>query len=237
VPLTRIATGGEEEVRYTRATTCSACKRTGAKDGTKIRRCQACNGTGNKAQESRRRERSGEVIVRNITICPECRGRGEIIEELCPVCRGEGTVEQEDSLTVDVPVGAEDGMALRVPGHGLPSEAAGGAPGDLFVIIRTARDSRFERRGADLWRSETVSVPEAVLGTKRTVPSLDGSVEMSIPPATQPGLVLRIAGKGLPEFGGSGRGDLYVRVDVQIPDRLDKRQRELYEELRSLEPT
>jgi molecular chaperone DnaJ len=144
-------------------------------------------------------------------------------------------VDREVSLTVNVPVGVEEGMALRIPGHGMPSESPGGAAGDLYVIVRSAPDPRFDRDGAHLWRRETIPIPEAVLGTKRTVPSLDGSVEVSIPAAAQPGLVLRLAGKGLPEFGGRGRGDLHVRLDVRIPERLSKRQRELYEKLRALE--
>jgi molecular chaperone DnaJ len=235
VALSRIVSGGDEKVRFSRRAPCEKCRGTGAKDGTKRHRCAACQGTGQKTEESRRRERAGEVIVRNVTLCPECGGRGEIIEEPCRACGGTGLLERTESLTVNVPVGAEDGMALRVPGHGLPSEAPGGTPGDLFVIVRSEPDPRFERDGADLWRRETLSVPEAVLGTKRTVPSLDGTVEVSIPSAAQPGLVLRLAGKGLPHFGGRGRGDLYLRLEVQIPERLSKRQRELYEQLRALE--
>jgi molecular chaperone DnaJ len=235
VPLERIASGGEEKVRYSRRTACEECRGTGAKGGTKLHRCAACQGTGRKAQESRRREKGGEVIVRNVTRCPECGGRGEIIEEPCKGCGRTGLVERSESLTVNVPVGAEDGMALRVPGHGLPSEAPDGTPGDLFVIVRSEPDPRFERDGANLWRRETISVPEAVLGTKRTVPSLDGSVEVSIPAAAQPGLVLRLGDKGLPHFGSRGRGDFYLRLEVQIPERLSKRQRELYEQLRALE--
>ena len=235
VPLSRVASGGEEKVRYSRRCACQECRGTGAKDGTKRHRCTSCQGTGQKTEESRRRERAGEVIVRNVILCSECGGRGEIIEEACRACNGTGFVERQESLTVNVPVGAEDGMALRVPGHGSPSELPGEAPGDLFVILRSAPDPRFGRDGADLWRRETISVPEAVLGTKRTVPSLDGTVEVSIPPAAQSGLVLRLAGKGLPNFGGGGHGDLYLRLEVRIPERLSKRQRELYEKLRALE--
>jgi molecular chaperone DnaJ len=235
VPLSRIVSGGEEKVRYSRQSTCQECRGTGARDGTKRHRCASCQGTGRKTEESRRRERAGEVIVQNITRCAECGGQGEIIEERCRACEGSGSVERRESLTVNVPIGAEDGMALRVPGHGLPSEEPGGAPGDLFVLVRSEPDPRFERDGADLWRRERISVPEAVLGTKRTVPSLEDTVEVSIPSATQPGLVLRLAGKGLPHFGGRGRGDLYLRLEVQIPERLNKRQRELYEQLRGLE--
>jgi molecular chaperone DnaJ len=235
VPLSRIVSGGEEKVRYSRPSACETCRGTGAKDGTRRHPCPSCQGTGRKTQESRRRERGGEVIVQNVTVCPECGGRGEIIEEPCAACSGSGSMERRESLTVNVPVGAEEGMALRVPGHGLPSDSPGGEPGDLFVVLRSAPDPRFEREGADLWRREAISVSDAVLGARKVVPSLDGALEVSIPPGAQPGLVLRLSGKGLPHFGGRGRGDLYVRLDVQIPERLSKKQRELYDQLRALE--
>lgn len=235
VPLSRVVTGGEEKVQYRRAATCEACHGSGAKDGTKWHRCEGCAGTGRKTEESRRREKLGVVVVQNIMICTKCGGRGEIIDEVCAKCSGSGRVEQEETLTVNVPVGVEDGMVLRVPAHGMPSAGTGGAPGDLFVIVRSAPDPRFERRGADLWRTEPVAIADAVLGTKRTVPTLDGSVDVKIPAGTQPGVVLRLAGKGLPEFGGASRGDLYIVADVQVPRRLTKKQRELYEELRQLE--
>ena len=125
-------------------------------------------------------------------------------------------------------------MALRVPGHGMPSEEKGDAAGDLFVIVRTLPDPRFERAGPDLWREEALANPDAVLGTRRHVPTLDGSVEVRIPEGTQPDSVLRLAGKGLPEFGGGTRGDLYLRLRVQVPDRLSAKERERYEQLRAL---
>jgi len=237
IPLSRVVSGGEEKVQYVRRSTCSACRGTGAKDGTRLHRCASCQGTGQKTRESRRRKGAGEteVIVRNVTECPECRGQGVIIDEPCPACKGTGVVDKEESLTVNIPIGVEEGMALRVPGHGMPSESPGGTPGDLFVIVRSKPDPRFERDGRDLWRRETITVPEAVLGSKRNVPSLNGSVEVSVPAAAQPGLVLRLARKGLPEFGGGRRGDLYVRLDVQIPEHLSKQERKLYEQLRALE--
>jgi molecular chaperone DnaJ len=126
-------------------------------------------------------------------------------------------------------------MVLRVPGHGMPSEAKNGVAGDLFVVVRTAPDPRFARRGADLWRTETISVPDAVLGAKRAAPTLDGSVDVTIRRGTQPGTILRLAGKGLPEFGGWRRGDLYLQVAVRVPERVTKKERELYNQLRTLE--
>lgn len=234
VPLTRIATGGEERVTYPRRSTCDACAGTGAKDR-RLRPCEPCKGTGTITQESRRDEAGGNVVVRSIRPCSTCEGRGQIIEQQCSACDGRGTTERTETLTVNVPPGAEEGMALRVPGHGLPSEAKDGRPGDLYVIIRSAPDPRFIRRGADLWRTERITIPDAVLGTRRTVPTLDGSIEVTVPPATQPGAILRLAGKGLPEFGSSRHGDLFLDLVVQVPERLSKRQRELYKELQAIE--
>ncbi len=234
VPLTRVATGGEEKVRFVRPVTCEACHGSGAKTGTQPRRCEACEGTGRKTAQSQRREREGEVIVRSISPCPVCRGSGQIIDQPCPTCRGSGQTEREESLTVNVPVGVEEAMALRVPGHGMPAEEKGGVPGDLFVIVRSAPDPRFERAGADLWREEILAIPEAVLGTRRNVPTLHGQVEVTIPQGTQPDAVLRLAGKGLPEFGGRGHGDLFLRLRVEVPRRLNAKERQLYEALREL---
>lgn len=233
VPLERVLSGGEEKVRYARPAPCAACRGTGAKAGTQPRTCPDCGGSGRRVSQDRRRREGSEVEVRSISPCKTCSGRGRIIDEPCPDCGGQGQTVHEETLTVVVPVGVEEGMALRVPGHGLP--LAGGAPGDLFVVVRTLPDPRFERAGADLWRAESVSVPEAVLGGTRRVPTLDGAVEAAIPPGTQPDTVLRLAGRGLPEFGGTRRGDLYVRLRVAVPEHLGAGERELYEQLRQLE--
>lgn len=235
VPLARIAQGGDETVRYTRPVACDACGGSGAKAGTQPRTCADCHGSGRKVQSSRRRGAGGEVQVQSISPCPTCEGRGTVIDAPCPACQGRGQIEREEKLTVNIPVGIEEGMALRVPGHGLPSEAKGGQPGDLFVIVRSAPDPRFERAGADLWHTETLTIADAVLGTTLRVPTLGAPVDMTVPAGTQPDTVLRIAGKGLPEFGGRATGDLYVRLRVAVPQKLTAEQRRLYEQLRALE--
>lgn len=235
VPLARVMTGGEERVQVTRAVGCPACRGTGAKDGTKRHRCETCQGRGSVVEQSQRRETGGDVIVRTIRACAACEGRGEIVDERCPACDGRGRTTRTETLTVNVPVGVEEGMALRVPGHGMPSEARGGKAGDLYVIVRTLADPRFVRRGADLWRAEAVTIPEAVLGGRHIVPTVDGSADVTIPPGTQPGSLLRLAEKGLPEFGGGRRGHLYLQLHVEIPERLSKKQRELYEQLRAFD--
>ena len=231
VPLATIAAGGRETVRYARQVSCASCKGSGAKAGTAPRRCETCDGSGQ--QVVSRREKGG-VQFRQITTCPDCHGQGSIIEEPCLECRGSGRTDKEESLDVSIPAGADEGLALRIPGHGLASAEPRGRPGDLYVIVRSERDARFERLGADLWREERLEVPEAVLGTHRRVPTLSGGVEVKIPAGTQPDEVLRLRGKGLPRFGGTGHGDLNIRIEVHVPEHPGRKERELYRQLQKL---
>jgi molecular chaperone DnaJ len=230
VTLERVATGGEETVRVTRPGACGACGGSGARAGTRPRACETCGGTG---QHVASRREAG-ITVQQISICPGCHGRGQIIDQPCPECAGRGQAAAEEALGVKIPPGVEDGTVLRIPGRGLPSPEPGGGPGDLHVLVRTAPDSRFERDGADLWRVETVEVAEAALGTTLGVPTLDGPATVTVPPGTQPDSVLRLRAKGLPGPGGRGRGDLYLRVRVHIPGELGPEERDAYERLRAL---
>lgn len=233
VPLERVARGGEETVRFAGPHVCSSCHGTRSKPGTKPRACTACGGTGQQVND----RREGDVSFRQITLCPVCKGEGSIIDQPCPDCKGRGTAERAEALTVKIPAGIEEGMALRIPGRGLPSPQAGGSPGDLFVIVHTAPDARFERHGADLWREEMLEISDAVLGTQLEAPTLDGHATVKVPAGTQPGEVLRLRGKGLSEFGNGRRGDLYLRMQVRVPERLSHEERDLYERLRALRTT
>ena len=232
IPLARVVTGGNETVRISRASECSACGSTGAKDGTARHACSTCGGTG---QHVRQEVKKG-VSLKQIFTCPDCAGRGFFTDEVCPDCEGTGEVIREEKLKVLVPVGVEEGMALRVPGHGMPSSETGGTPGDLFVIVRTKPDPRFERRGANLWRTERIELPDAVLGTKLKLPSLDGDIDLEVPPGTQPDSILRLRSKGLPGFGDGARGDYLIRIDIHIPEELSAEERRLYRRLRDLSP-
>jgi molecular chaperone DnaJ len=229
VPLERVARGGEEEVRFTRMQACAACHGSGAKAGTSPRACSACGGTG----EERVTTRKGNVAMQRISTCSACHGRGQFIDDPCPECSGRGQMQREEHLTVSIPIGVEEGMALRIAGRGEPSPEPAGTVGDLYVVVRTAPDPRFERDGADLWRTELLSIPDAVLGTTLKVPTLSAPVEVRVAPGTQPGAVLRVRGKGLPHFGVKRRGDLYLRVQVEVPQRLTPAERALYERLRA----
>lgn len=232
VTLEQVANGGEEKVRLTRPVTCQACHGTGGKDGIAPRKCETCGGTGRITHS--RHEEKGHVLIQQISSCLVCHGRGSINEHPCPECHGSGEAEQEETLTVKIPVGIEEGMALRIPGKGMPSPVAGGTAGELFVVVRSRRDPRFERAGTDLLRTVTLPFTDAVLGTTVEVPTLDGPASVTVPSGTQPDTVLRLKGKGLPEFGSNRHGDLYLRVGLQVPEHLSREERELYERLRAI---
>jgi molecular chaperone DnaJ len=161
-------------------------------------------------------------------------GRGTTIDDPCPECHGEGQILRDESLTVRIPVGVEEGTALRVPDHGMPPADPRGKPGDLYVVVRSAPDARFTRQGADLWRTEKIEVVDAALGTIIKVPTLDGVVDVKVPAGTQPEAVLPLRGKGLPEFGGARYGDLFLRLQVHIPEKLSRKEREAFEDLQRL---
>ena len=230
LPLEKVAAGGEAIVRVPRSEKCPDCDGTGAQPGTKPRPCEVCQGTGRQTAS----RHDGGVIFRQISTCPACGGKGRFIDTPCQRCGGSGEVAREEQVTVKVPPGVDEGLALRVPGHGEPASAAGGAPGDLLVIIGSAPDPRFERRGADLWRAETIDVADAALGTALTVPTLEGEAKVKVPAGTQPESVVRLAGKGLPHFQGQGRGSLFLRIGVRVPEKLSAAERRLFEQLREL---
>ncbi|MBU1425878.1 MAG: molecular chaperone DnaJ [Gammaproteobacteria bacterium] len=232
IPLERVASGGEEKVHLGRPAPCHACHGTGSEGGVAPKICATCQGSGRITHSSR--QEKNHVLIQQISTCPACHGRGSIIEHPCSVCHGSGNEDREETLTVKIPQGVEEGMALRIPGKGMPSPEAGGASGDLFVVVRAKPDPRFQRAGADLLRQETIALTDAVLGTKLDVPTLDGSASVTIPPGIQPGAILRVKGKGLPEFGSARHGELYLRIEVKIPERLSHDERELYERLRAL---
>lgn len=233
VSLERVASGGEEPLHLRRPARCAACHGSGEAGGATPPPCQACGGSG-RITHSRRGDKD-HVLIQQITTCQACQGRGSLHAHPCATCQGSGEVEQEEVLTVKIPVGVEEGLALRLAGKGMPSSETGGVAGDLFAVVRTRADPRFERVGADLLRHERLALTDAVLGTKLDVPTLDGSASVTVPPGTQSGAVLRLKGKGLPAFGGGPRGDLYLRMAVHIPEHLSRAQRELYQKLRALE--
>lgn len=228
VGLERVLHGGKESVHLPRLETCTACVGSGAKAGTSPRPCATCGGKG----QTTRGEHRGKVLFTSVSSCAACGGDGHVIDSPCPACSGRGRVTRDRTLEVTVPVGIEDGMVLRLRGEGLPSPQGPGEPGDGLVVVRARPDPRFSREGTELWRTEVIDVPDAVLGTRLDVPTPDGDVTLKVPPGTQPGSVLRVRGKGLPPLGGGRRGSVNVLVVVRVPEHPSLEQRRLYEQLR-----
>ena len=230
VPLKRILTGGDETVTYNHAKSCNVCEGSGAKPGTEPENCEECGGAGQKVYTSRQQG----MTFQQVAICPVCQGRGSVIKEHCPECRGSGSIEGETKVKVNIPAGIEEGMGLRVRGQGNLSPEPGGPAGDLIVVVKTEKDSRFERKGEHLHHVENIHVSDAVLGTRVDVPTLVGEVEMKIPAGTQPGTVMRIPNEGLPNFRTGRRGDIYIKIQVDIPKKPSKEEKKIYEQLREL---
>lgn len=201
---------------------CDACNGTGGKDG-KVTTCKTCGGQG----QVQRVTRSPFGNMVSVSDCPDCRGRGKTSEEKCPNCRGNGRLTKEAKISLNIPKGIEEGMRLRVSGEG-NAGYNGGPAGDLYVRIHVKEDKAFDRDGSNLWTGITTSYPKLVLGGEDKVKTLEGETALlKIPAGTAVGSVLRIPGKGLPRMNSSARGDLLVRVAVNIPKKVSAEEREL----------
>jgi len=226
ISLEEAAEGMEKRIQVRRVEKCETCKGTGASHGTSPRSCPECHGVGQIHDVKRNRF---SMLVR-VVPCPNCRGKGKIVDSPCRKCRGIGLEERKRRITVKIPEGIDNGYQLRLKGQGeVPPEE--GIPGDLYVNIYMSPHKYFERIGDNLLYNLEIGFPQAALGTNITVPTLDGETEMKIHRGTHPGDVIRLKGKGMPRLRRYGRGDLLVRVDVSVPKKLTKKQKMLIEEL------
>ena len=226
IDLAQAAKGVGVDVRYDAIERCETCHGNGATPGTPIVACARCQGSGQIQNVAR--TRFGQLV--RTAMCPECEGSGRLPEEPCEDCDGRGMVTAERELRVDIPAGISDGNRMRISGRGHTGER-GGPAGDLYVVVRVKDDERFIRDGEDLVTVVDVAAPLAALGTTIDVPTLDGEIRLEIPAGTQPGETLVIRGAGLPPLQRGRQGDLRVVVNVAIPRKLTKEQRELLERL------
>jgi molecular chaperone DnaJ len=201
---------------------CERCTGSGCEPGTHPARCDVCGGAGEVREV--RRSILGQIVT--AAPCVACSATGSRIPTPCSECRGDGRVRAERSIDVEVPAGVDDGQRLRLSGRG-PAAPRGGVPGDLYVTVRVAPDARFERHGDDLVHVRTIAFTQATLGTHLEIETLEGVEELIVAPGTQPGHVFRLKGRGIPALRGRGRGDLLVRVDVEVPARLSPEEDEL----------
>ncbi|MGI9102848.1 MAG: molecular chaperone DnaJ [Terriglobales bacterium] len=218
--------GVEKRVKVRRHEACDVCSGSGVTPGSGPSTCPTCGGRGQV-----RYQQGFFSIART---CSSCQGRGSIISNPCKTCRGDGRQLRERTIDVTVPAGVEEGTRIRYQEQG-EAGAHGGPAGDLYVVLHVKEHAMFERQGKDLHCAVPVSFAQAALGTEIEIPTLEGPEKLRIPEGTQSGTVLKVRNRGVPVLNGRGKGDLYVEVLVQTPTKLNKRQRELLEELGAMQ--
>jgi molecular chaperone DnaJ len=226
ISLKDVLDGKDIEVSVPHTVNCSSCHGTGGKGGN-VRTCSKCGGEGR--VQMVRNTPFGQMM--SVGECPSCHGSGKSFDEKCPDCRGSGRQQKTTKVSVKIPKGIEDGSNLRVPGAG-DAGYNGGAAGDLYVVVHVKPDKLFERDGMNLWTGVTTTYPRLVLGGEAEVKTLDGeTAQLRIPAGTQVGAVLRIQGKGLTKLNSSIRGDLFVRVRIDVPSKVSEVEKEYLKKL------
>ncbi|GBD83953.1 chaperone protein DnaJ [bacterium BMS3Abin02] len=230
IGLADAAFGTTSELKFRALSTCRQCAGSGAAPGSLVKTCSRCGGTG--SMQVARRSIFGQMMT--LTTCNLCQGSGRIVAEPCDVCGGRGVVREERTVSVEIPQGVSTGTRLRLAGRG--EAAPRGAPaGDLYVEIRVQPDPRFVREGDDLTCTVPIDIAQAALGTEVSVPLIEGgSMNLRIPPGTQPGQTIPIPGEGMGRLGRRGRGTLNVVVEVVVPERLSKEEERVLREFGEL---
>ena len=217
--------GGDRTVRFKRFENCSACNGTGAKDG-RISPCTACGGIG----EVRQAQNTPFGQVMQVGACPQCHGTGHNAASPCPTCGGSEKVEQMRQLSVKIPPGVKAGTKLRMTGEGMPG-LHGGPSGDLYIAIRVKPHPYFQREGDDILYTTTINYTQAALGGQMKIPTMEGEVNLTIPPGASSGMQLRLRGKGFKVLNKPIRGNQLVKINIKIPKNITSHQRQLLEQL------
>nr|B8HLD2.1 RecName: Full=Chaperone protein DnaJ [Cyanothece sp. PCC 7425] len=219
--------GGEKQIRITHLETCTTCNGSGAKPGTKPRTCGTCGGAG----QVRRATRTPFGSFTQVSVCPTCNGKGQVIEDKCETCGGNGQAQVTKKLKITIPAGVDTGTRLRVSNEGDAGQQ-GGPAGDLYVYLFVQEDPEFRREGINILSEVKISYLQAILGSRLMVNTVDGEVELTIPPGTQPNTVLTLENHGVPRLGNPvSRGDHLITVLLEIPTRISAEERELLEKL------
>lgn len=222
ITLEEAAFGVEKEISVNRLEKCMECGGTGSKKGTQPEVCKVCNGTG----EMRYAQRTllGEFV--SIKTCDKCHGEGKVITNPCPVCQGKGKVKKTRRIKVSIPAGIDDNQVISLRGEGEPG-IRGGPPGDLYLVVHIKPHPIFKREGYNVICEVPISFAQAALGAEIEVPTLEGNTRLDIPEGTQSGTIFKLKNKGIRHLRGSGRGDQYVKVNVEVPRSLTEKQKEL----------
>ncbi len=220
------AYGAEKEISFSKNTTCDHCHGNGAEPGAKVETCKTCNGSG-------RVTRIQRTILGNIqaqTTCATCAGEGKIYSQKCTKCHGSGVSRETVKIKVRIPAGINDGESIRLSGQGEAGEKGAGA-GDLYLRIKLQPHKKFIREGCDIRSEENISIKQAILGDKIEVATIHGVVKLKIPEGTQSGTVFKLKEKGITKLHNRGIGDQYIKITVDIPGSVTKKQKQLLEEL------
>jgi molecular chaperone DnaJ len=225
--LEDVLKGKKDEIELPKMDRCTNCNGTGAAPGTKPRKCTVCNGQG---QTRRVYSQNRFSTFVSLEPCRTCHGEGEIIERPCGTCNGSGNIRTTKKLRLEIPRGVEDGMTLQLHGEGEPTE--NGVPGDLLIRTHVRPHPEFQRlEDGHLLTNQNLSFTDLALGTEIRVPTLEGQEKVKISPGTQPNSIVKLKGKGLPRYGGYGRGDELVRINVKVPTKINDAQKALLKEL------
>lgn len=228
--LEEIATGVEKKLKLKKYISCNNCSGTGAADGSAYSNCHTCHGSGQVTRISN----TFLGQIQTSTTCPACGGEGKVITRKCPHCAGEGIIRDLEIVSINIPAGVSRGMQMTVTGKGNAARR-GGINGDLLVLIDEVKHPELIRDGNDLLYSLFLSISDAAIGSNAEIPTVDGKVKIRIDPGTQPGKILRLKGKGLPEVNGYGKGDLLVNINVWIPKYLTKEEKRILVKLNESE--
>ena len=213
--------GCKKNITITRQQQCTECNGTGAAPGTSPETCPDCGGRG----YTIRQQRTPFGVMQSQQPCTRCGGKGKLVKNPCKSCHGSGKVATKKTLEVNIPMGIDDDQSFALRGMG-DAGANGGPAGDVIVMVTVRPDDLFQRDGYDVWVTVPITFSQAVLGDNVTVPTIDGKVEYTVPEGTQSGTTFRLRGKGIQYLNGRGRGDMYVKCEVEIPKKLNKAQRD-----------
>lgn len=223
-----IAHGANKKIKVKKYVSCDTCQGSGAKDKNAVQTCGSCGGSG----QVRRVQSTFLGQMQTVTTCPTCNGEGTQITSKCGSCKGEGRVYGEETISLDIPAGVQDGMQLSMSGKGNAGER-GGYPGDLLLLIEEEKHPELVRNELDVVYYLNLSFPDVVLGTQVEVPTIEGKAKIKIPAGTQSGKIFRLKGKGFPAFQSYEKGDQLVEVSVWSPQHLTNEEREMMEKLKS----
>jgi molecular chaperone DnaJ len=226
INLSDTITGVEKEIEYERYHKCEACNGTGAKDGTSFKTCPDCGGRGAVVQESH----TFFGNIQTTTTCPRCGGKGRIIEQRCPKCNGAGRYKEKKKIKIKVPAGATNGLKLRVAGAGHGGSGQG-SDGDLYVVVSILTPPDLVRKGKHIYSEVSVDYLQAILGAEIDINTVEGPIKYKLKGGVQPGEQIRIKGKGVPDLRTGLRGDQYVKLNVELPKKLSRKEKKLLTEV------